>query len=70
MLSNLKAEMARKKITGIQIGKCIGKNEKSVSNKINEHSDFTRKEMFLIRTHFFPDITDMRYLFASDTESS
>lgn len=70
MLSNLRAEMARKRITGIEIGKCIGRSEKSVSNKINERSEFTRREMFLIKSNFFPDISDMRYLFESDSEMS
>lgn len=70
MLYNLRAEMARKRITGIEIGKCIGKSKKSVSNKINERSDFTRKEMFLIKSNLFPDVTDMRYLFESDTDPS
>lgn len=70
MLSNLRAEMARKRISGIEIGKRIGISEKSVSNKINERSDFTRKEMFLIKEIFFPDVSDMRYLFESDNEVS
>ena len=69
MLSNLRAEMARKKITGIDIGKCIGRTTKAVSNKINEHSDFTRKEMFLIKANLFPE-SDMRYLFESDNDPS
>ncbi|MFR0881169.1 MAG: hypothetical protein ACLSGN_06800 [Oscillospiraceae bacterium] len=69
MLSNLRAEMARKKITGTDIGVCIGRSQKSVFNKINEHSDFTRKEMFLIKANLFPE-SDMRYLFESDNDLS
>ena len=69
MLANLRIEMIKRKITGRDIGKCIDKSEKSVSNKIHEQSDFTRKEMFLIKKNLFPDIEDMRYLFESDNES-
>ncbi len=70
MLSNLRAEMARKRITGIEIGKCIGRSEKTVSSKINERSEFTRREMFLIKSNLFPDVQDMRYLFESDMDAS
>lgn len=66
MLANIRTEMYKRKITSKDMGKCINRSEKSISNKIHERSDFTRKEMFLIKTVLFPDVTDMRYLFESD----
>ena len=70
MLANLRTEMTRKKVRGKAMAKVIGCSEKTMSNKINEKNDFTRSEMFLINTTFFPEITDMRYLFESDNTLS
>ena len=50
MLANLRTEMYKRKITSKDMGKCINRSEKSISNKIHERSD----------------VTDMRYLFESD----
>ena len=69
MLSKLRTEMYKRKITGKDIGKCINRSEKSISNKIHERSDFTRKEMFLIKSNFFPEFS-LDYLFESDNNLS
>lgn len=70
MLANLRIEMYKRKITSKDIGKCINRSEKAIFNKIHERSDFTRKEMFLLKTNLFPDVADMRYLFESDNNLS
>lgn len=69
MLSNLRTEMYKRKITGKNISKCINRSEKAVSNKIHEKHDFTRNEMFLIKSNFFPEFS-LDYLFESDNTPS
>ena len=67
MLLNLKTEIARRKLSQAKISLAIGIDEKTMSNKVTEKNEFSRKEMYLIHDFFFPDM-DMRYLFASDKE--
>ena len=67
MLLNLKTEIARRKLSQAKIARTIGIGEKTMSNKVTEKNEFSRKEMYLIHDLFFPD-TDMRYLFDSDKE--
>lgn len=52
MFFNLRAEMARKHINQLEIAVVLGISVKSVSNKMNGKSEFTRKEMFLIKRLF------------------
>ena len=67
MFFNLRAEMARKHINQLEIAVVLGISVKSVSNKMNGKSEFTRKEMFLIKKTFFPECsTD--YLFYVDKQ--
>ena len=67
MLQNLRAEMARKNITIIAIGKAIGRTPRSVSDKIKGKYDFTLPELKLIRDEFFPEC-DLEYLSANEKE--
>ena len=63
MFFNLKAELARKGLSGTDIATTIGATQKTVSNKMLGKSEFTREEMFKIKNQFFADMT-LEYLFA------
>lgn len=67
MLANLKAEMARKNITNTMIANILSTTNQTIINKINEVSQFDRKEMFLIYNTFFSNM-NFTYLFISDKE--
>lgn len=54
--------MARTDISQKQVAELIGREEKSVSNKIHCKTEFTRKEMVQIKKELFPDCT-LDYLF-------
>ena len=62
MLKNLQAEMARKGLSNKDIAAVIGRDEKTVLNKIRCDTEFTRKEMLLIKRKVFPKHT-LDYLF-------
>lgn len=62
MLKNLIAEMARKNLLYRDIASVIEKDEKSVANKIYCRTEFTRKEMVLIKKAYFPELS-LDYLF-------
>lgn len=61
---NLKAEMSRKGLTMLDLSKDsdLGLSYESIRNKFSEKTEWTRKEMFLIQQHYFPDKT-LEYLF-------
>ena len=65
MFPNLRAEMARKGLDGVDISARLGCSQKTFSNKMNGKSEFTRAEIFTIRNEFFPDLT-IEYLFQID----
>ncbi len=64
MFANLIKEMKSScpKITQAKIAKLLNIAEKSVSARFNHKVEWTRKEMFLIRDNFFPDL-NLDYLF-------
>lgn len=62
MLKNLIAEMARKGILYKDLAEILGRDEKSISNKISCKTEFTRKEMVQIRNKLFPECS-LDYLF-------
>lgn len=62
MFKNLLAEMVRHDVTDNDIIKTLGISAKSFNNKIANRTEFTRKEMFLIKSVHFPDF-DLEYLF-------
>ena len=62
MLKNLIAEMARVGISQKDLAKLIEKDERSISNKINCRTEFTRKEMVEIKKNYFPNCS-LDYLF-------
>ena len=61
MLNNLRAEMARRRVTIVAISKAIGKTPKTVAGKLNGKYEFTMPELKSIRDQFFPEC-DLDYL--------
>lgn len=64
MFNNLLAEMARNKITNEAIAFFLQITPNTISNKLSGKTEFTRKEMWLIRKEYFPNCT-IDYLFGS-----
>lgn len=51
MFGNLRAEMARNKITGIDIADALNMSHQSFYNKMSGETDFTLKQMLVIQEH-------------------
>ncbi len=62
MLLNLKAEMARKRLTVKDLARVTGLSETSVRNKLAGRSAFTIPEALKIKMELFPE-KDLQYLF-------
>lgn len=63
MFRNLLAEMARFNISNDDLCTILDfRSEKTLNNKLTGRTEFTRKEMFLIKQRLFPDL-DLEYLF-------
>lgn len=64
MFDNLKAEMARKNKTMVDFAKNpkLNLSYESVRNKCNGNTEWTRNEMFTIKSEYFPD-KEIEYLF-------
>ncbi|MCI8965563.1 MAG: hypothetical protein HFJ43_04350 [Clostridia bacterium] len=62
MFPNLEAEMARKKLTKLDIQKKIGLSQSTFYCKSNGKSEFTLLEAQEIQSKFFPECT-LDYLF-------
>ena len=67
MFPNLRAELARKRITYQQIGQLIGKSKDNVYAKMAGKTDFKLNEMLLIKESYFKDL-ELEYLFYIDEE--
>ena len=67
MLLNLKFAIFKYKLSASKISKAIGIDNKTMSNKVNEKSQFTRSEMYRIHDEFFKD-EDFYELFKSDKQ--
>lgn len=65
MFPNLEAEMARSKITQLQMSEMLGVTPTTLSFKLNGKSSLSLKECVLIKQLMFPDKT-LDYLFATD----
>lgn len=59
---NLKAEMARRGITGEAIATLLNLHSNTAYNKISGNSSFNVEEAVIIHDEKFPDL-DMKYLF-------
>lgn len=64
MYNNLRAEMARNKVTVGAIADFLGVRYATVSDKLNGRSRFFLDESFAIKAHFFPDCS-VEYLFGN-----
>lgn len=64
MFENLKAEMARKTITmsDLSIDKELNLSYETIRNKFSGKTEWTKREMFLIKRKYFPD-KSIEYLF-------
>lgn len=69
MLCNLKAEMARRSISSIDIAKEIGRTDRSVREKISGRSQFSMPEATAVRNKFFPGFS-LEYLFTNEQENN
>ena len=65
MFPNLEAEMARSKITQLQMAEMLGVTPTTLSFKLNGKSSLSLKECVLIKQLMFPDKT-LDYLFVTD----
>jgi len=63
MFSNLRAEMARQRITIQGIANVIGVGRDATSQKLSGKTPITLSDAFKIEQEFFPD-RDVRYLFS------
>lgn len=68
MLENLKAAMRAKNISAAALARIIGTTEKTVNNKLNGLTEFTLREILLIKQCLFPEY-DICYLFQIKEES-
>ena len=67
MFPNLEAEMARSKITQLQMAEMLQVTTTTLSFKLNGTSSLSLKECVLIKQLMFPDKT-LDYLFATDEQ--
>lgn len=69
MYPNLNAEMAREKVTQIEISKLLNLSTSSLSEKMNGKKDFKLKECKKIKSEFFANLT-IDYLFSTKEDNS
>jgi len=67
MNENLKAEMARNHIKTKDLAEAIGKDIRTITNRLSGKSDFSIPEARIIRDTFFPDL-DIEYLFIDNNK--
>lgn len=64
---NLRAEMARKGVTGRKIATVIGVRQEAVYKKLNGKSPLMYEEAEAIKENFFPQLS-LEYLFQKEVE--
>lgn len=69
MYGNLKAEMARRGVSGVTLQNVMGCSRKTVVNRLNGSAPFTIEEAFRIRDALFPSLR-LEYLFQRDAGAS
>lgn len=67
--ANLRAEMARKKISLEELADYLGIHRNSAANKIKGDSSFTIEESVKIQEKFFPEL-ELKYLFKRGEEKA
>lgn len=65
MLLNLKAEMARHRISVADIAGVVGRSYKSAQDKINGRTMFSVPEAMAVRDEIFPGLS-LEYLFENE----
>ena len=65
LLGNLKAEMARRSVSILDIAKEIGRTDRSVREKISGRTQFSMPEATTIRDKFFSGFS-LEYLFTNE----
>lgn len=65
-MRNLSAEMARFGVSYADLMDLLSCTQKTVSNKLNDSTEFSVSEAMKIRDKFFPGMR-IEYLFATDT---
>lgn len=61
--TNLRGEMAKRKVSIEDLAELLGIHRNSVSNKLNGNSSFTIDESVKIQEKYFPDL-ELKYLFS------
>ena len=69
MMKNLSAEMARFGVSNADIQAVLSCSGKTVTNKLNDATEFSISEAIKIRDTLFPSLR-IEYLFARDTGHS
>ena len=69
MLNNLRAEMARKNITMMDLANLLGVRHATISDKINGKYRFYYEEALKIKNTFFPECS-LEYLFDSKDKTA
>ena len=69
MLSNLKAEMARYRVSILDVAEAIGRSDRAVRDKVDGKTEFSFREAEAVRDKFFTGIT-LEYLFAETGETA
>lgn len=69
MFENLRVEMARIKITLMDISRDLGYVYETLRNKMNGNTEWSRSEMFAIKNKYFTD-KSIEYLFKQSTDES
>lgn len=68
-MRNLSAEMARFGVSYADLTDLLNCSQKTVSNKLNDSTEFSVSEAMKIRDKFFPGLR-LEYLFAADGEGA
>lgn len=68
-MRNLSAEMARFGVSYADLMELLNCSQKTVSNKLNDATEFSVSEAMNIRDKFFPGMR-LEYLFASSDQNS
>lgn len=66
-MKNLSAEMARFGVSNADIQAILSCSSKTVTNKLNDSTEFSVSEAIKVRDAFFPGLR-LEYLFASSEE--
>ncbi|GED68985.1 hypothetical protein BRE01_26870 [Brevibacillus reuszeri] len=69
MFPNIRAEMARNRLTASAMAEKLELNERTLGNKLSGKTEFTWSEVNRIRSIFFPSCS-LDYLFEQEKQST